>query len=126
MIAKNEQETIMLKTGFIQSATKTKEKGFRLPLSALVRGKSILGRFFTETTVISYISHHGASFRLKTPVALGRKLNLIIDLPPKMGRKDLRLFIQGKVVFIETTSFRDSFQKVSLRFGNTYRIQAEV
>jgi hypothetical protein len=126
MIATNDQEAIMLKTGFIQSATKIKEKGFKLPLSALVRGKSILGRFFTETTVISYISHHGASFRLKTPVALGRKLNLAIDLPPKLGRKDLKLFIQGKVVFVEATSLQDSLQKVSLRFGNTYRIQAEV
>jgi hypothetical protein len=116
----------MLKKVFRQSEnkTKTKEKGFKLPLLALVKGKNILGSFFTESTVISYISDHGASFKLKTPVFLGLKLELIIDLPPKLGQ-NLKLFIQGKVVFVESTKIWEPLQKVSLRFGNTYRIKAE-
>lgn len=116
----------MLNTAFMQSApgTKTEEKGFKLPLLATVKGKNILGRFFMESTMISYISHHGASFKLKTPVSLGRKLKLTIDLPPKLG-ENLKLFIRGKVVFVEATRTQDPLQKVSLRFETHYRIQTK-
>lgn len=114
----------MLRQSFVQPVMKmkTEEKGFKLPLSALVKGKNTWGSFFTESTMISYISHHGASFKLKTPVSLGHKLKLIIELPPKLG-ENLKLFIQGKVVFVEATKIQEPLQKVSLRFGNTYRIQ---
>ena len=116
----------MLKIAFTQplAKTKTKEKGFKLPLLAIAKGKNALGKFFTETTVISYISHYGVSFRLRTPVSLDCKLKLRVDLPPKLGEKNLKLFIQGKVVFVEATSSQDSPQKIWLRFGNTYKIQA--
>jgi hypothetical protein len=116
----------MLRSTFVQPIMKIKpkEKGFKLPLSALVKGKNSGGRYFTESTLISYISHHGVSFKLKTPVSPGHKLKLIIELPPKLG-ENLKLFIQGKVVFVEATRIQEPLQKVSLRFGGAYRIQAE-
>ena len=116
----------MLRSTFVQPVTKIspEERGFKLPLSALVKGKSSWGHYFTESTMISYISHHGVSFKLKTPVSPGLKLKLIIELPPKLG-ENLRLFIKGKVVFVEATRIQEPFQKVSLRFGGAYRIQAE-
>ncbi|NIM91754.1 MAG: hypothetical protein GTO17_12505 [Candidatus Aminicenantes bacterium] len=116
----------MLSASFVQSVRKmkTEEIGFKLPLSALVKGKNSWGRYFTESTMISYISQHGVSFKLKAPVYPGHKLKLIIELPPRLG-ENLKLFIQGKVVFVEATRIQKPLQKVSLRFGSTYRIQAE-
>lgn len=59
-----------------------KDQIFNLPLPTVVEGRDASGRSFQEKTVLFYISHHGASFNLVNPIALGSKLKLIIDLPP--------------------------------------------
>jgi hypothetical protein len=106
--------------------TAIKEKGFDLSLPTLVEGQVGSGKTFTEKTVLSYISHHGSSFWLTNPVVLGSELKLIIDLPPKLAeRKDLKLIIKGKVIFVEALKGENSKQRVSLKFSNKYIIDAQ-
>jgi len=107
-------------------STALKEQGFNLSLPTLVEGKEESGKAFREKTVLSYISHHGSSFWLSNPVALGSELKLIIDLPPKLAdKKDLKLIIKGKVIFVEALKGKNSKQRVSLKFSNKYIIDSE-
>lgn len=107
-------------------STALKEQGFNLSLPTLVEGKEESGKAFREKTVLSYISHHGSSFWLSNPVALGSELKLIIDLPPKLAdKKDLKLIIKGKVIFVEALKGKNSKQRVSLKFSNKYIIDSD-
>lgn len=102
------------------------ERGFKLPLPAVVEGKSRLGKDFKEKTVLSYISHQGSSFRLINAVALGSDLKLIIDLPDSLvAEKNLKLIINGKVAFLETIKGNNSKKRVSLRFEDKYIIKTD-
>jgi len=102
-----------------------KEQGFNLSLPTIVEGKEPSGNAFTEKTVLSYISHHGSSFWMTNSVSLGSELKLIIDLPPKLAdKKDLKLIIKGKVIFVESTKGRDAKQRVSLKFDSKYVIES--
>jgi hypothetical protein len=106
--------------------TALKEQGFNLSLPTLVEGQEESGRTFKEKTVLSYISHHGSSFWLTNPVALGSELKLIIDLPPKLAdNKDLKLIIKGKVIFVEALKGKNSKQRVSVKFSNKYIIDSQ-
>lgn len=106
--------------------TAIKEQGFNLSLPTLVEGQQQSGKTFKEKTVLSYISHHGSSFWLENPVALGSELKLIIDLPPKLAdNKDLKLIIKGKVIFVEALKGKNSKQRVSVKFSNKYIIDAQ-
>jgi hypothetical protein len=106
--------------------TALKEQGFNLSLPTLVEGQEESGKAFKEKTVLSYISHHGSSFWLTNPVALGSELKLIIDLPPKLAdRKDLKLVIKGKVIFVEVLKGKSSKQRVSLKFSSKYIIDSQ-
>ncbi|MFC2163470.1 PilZ domain-containing protein [Acidobacteriota bacterium] len=103
-----------------------KEEGFNLSLPTIVEGRELSGKQFMEKTVLSYISHHGSSFWLTNSVSLGSDLKLIIDLPPKLAdKKDLKLIIKGKVIFVESTKGKDSKQRVSLKFDSKYVIESE-
>ena len=105
--------------------TTLKEQGFNLSLPTLVEGQEESGKSFSEKTVLSYISHHGSSFWLTNPVALGSELKLIIDLPPKLAdKKDLKLIIKGKVIFVEALKSKNSKQRVSLKFSSKYIIDS--
>jgi hypothetical protein len=106
--------------------TALKEQGFNLSLPTLVEGQEESGKSFREKTVLSYISHHGSSFWLSNPVALGSELKLIIDLPPKLAdKKDLKLIIKGKVIFVEALKGKNSKQRVSLKFSSKYIIDSQ-
>lgn len=108
------------------SPNKQFEKGFELPLPALIEGKNRYGKCFREKTILSFISHQGASFWLTNSVALGSELKLSIDLPPNLSEgKNLKLKIKGKVAFIEATNGKKFRQRVSLRFENSYAIKAD-
>lgn len=63
---------------------------------------------------------------LKTSVNSGSIFESIIDLPPNLGKRNLKLFIQGKAVFTEATHPLNSPKQVSLRFENNYRIGSAV
>lgn len=105
--------------------TALKEQGFNLSLPTLVEGREESGKTFKEKTILSYISHHGSSFWLTNPVALGSELKLIIELPPKLSdNKDLKLIIKGKVIFVESLKGKNSKQRVSVKFSNKYIIDS--
>lgn len=101
-----------------------RDHGFKLPLPTLVKGINALGKSFEEKTELSYISHKGGSFWLKNPILFGSNLKLNIDLPAKLGREGLKLYLQGKVVFIEALNCNYFCQRVSLKFENNFIIQA--
>lgn len=102
------------------------EQGFKLPLATIVEGQDAQGRRFQEETKLSYISHQGASFLLKSPMTIGTKVKLIIDLPPKLSEdKDLKLAIHGKVVFVEAGDHGEGRQKISVRLESKYIIKPE-
>lgn len=106
--------------------TALKEQGFNLSLPTLIEGHEESGRAFKEKTVLSYISHHGSSFWLTNPVSLGSELKLIIDLPPKLAdKKDLKLIIKGKVIFVEALKGKNSKQRVSVKFSSKYIIDSQ-
>jgi hypothetical protein len=102
------------------------EQGFKLPLATTVEGQDAQGRRFKEDTKLSYISHQGASFLLKSAMTIGTKVKLIIDLPPKLSEdKDLKLAIHGKVVFVEAGDHGEGRQKISVRLESKYIIKPE-
>jgi hypothetical protein len=103
-----------------------KEHGFNLSLPTIVEGREVSGKHFMEKTVLSYISHHGSSFWLTNSVSLGSDLKLIIDLPQKLAdKKDLKLIIKGKVIFVESAKGKNSKQRVSLKFDSKYVIESK-
>jgi hypothetical protein len=102
-----------------------KEHWFKLPLPTLVKGNNNKGEHFQEKTVLDYINHRGASLKLKHTVNSGSDLVLIIDIPPNIGQDNLKLFVQGKVILVETTDQHNSPLQVSLRLGKDYKIQTE-
>ncbi len=104
-----------------------KDQIFNLPLPTLVEGRDASGKAFREKTVLFYISHHGASFNLAKPPALGSKLKLIIDLPASLSEdENLKLVINGKVALIEANNSHPVKQRVSLRFESKYVIKDEL
>lgn len=104
----------------------SKEDGFNITLPMLVEGNEVFGKKFKEKTFLLYISHYGASFWLKTSVSLGSELKCIINLPPKLAEdKNLKLIINGEVVFIETSKDQNSKKRISCRFKNKYIIKSD-
>ncbi|MFC2167846.1 PilZ domain-containing protein [Acidobacteriota bacterium] len=103
-----------------------KEKGFNLSLPTRVEGHNREGNFFNEKTSLSYISHQGASFWLRTPISIGDDLKLTVDLPPKLSQdQDLKLIIRGAVIFVEAATNEIPKQRVSIKFENKYIIENE-
>lgn len=103
-----------------------KEKGFNLSLPTRVEGLDMEGNFFNENTALSYISHQGSSFLLRTPISVGKDLKLTVDLPQKLAQdQDLKLIIRGKIIFVEATTDQIPKQRVSIKFENKYIIENE-
>jgi len=102
------------------------EYGFSIPLDIQIQGKDTQGEDFNEKTVLTYISHNGASFWMANSVSEGSELKLIIDLPPKLSDdKNLKLIIKGRIVFVEAPKNEDPKRRVSLKFENKYIIKDE-
>jgi hypothetical protein len=100
------------------------EKGFKLPLKTIIEGEDGSGNSFSEKTVLTYISHNGSSFWMKTPVLIGSAIRLTIDLPKNLSDdEDLKMVIKGKVVFIESSKDNSAKQRVSIKFENKYIIK---
>lgn len=100
--------------------------GFHLPLPMEVEGKDAFGNNFKEKTSLTYISHYGSSFFLKTPVILGEILRLSIDLPPKLtDDQPLKLILRGEVIFIENTREGKGGKRISTKFRSKYIIAPE-
>jgi len=104
-------------------STSIKEHGFTFPLPTVVEGIDAAGASFQEETTLSYISHQRSTFPLRSGVALGTKLKLIIDLPKKLAEdKNLKLALKGKVVSIEMGNRQVSKKTITIKFDSKYII----
>ncbi len=93
-----------------------------LPLPAVIEGQLPKGKKFTETTTIKNISATGAYFSLDSGLAVGSKLNLVIDLPKKLTEgKDLKLNVGGITVRLEPPGVKGKRQGVAIRFDKDFR-----
>ena len=102
------------------------ERGFKLSLPMAVEGPDPDGEFFHEETTLAYMSHQGALFPLRNPVALGSRLKLAIVLPPKLDEgRSLRLVVKGTIVDVDPVEGEDRAPQVALRLESRYFIQAD-
>lgn len=100
------------------------DKVFNLPLPTLVEGETPTGEAFHEKTVLNYISHQGAVFQLKSPVTIGTRLRLAIDLPRALAEdRNLKLIIRGQVILVEKLNNRKNRQRITMKFENKYFIK---
>jgi hypothetical protein len=101
------------------------QRGFKLSLPLTVEGPDTDGGLFREETTLSYMSHVGALFPLRTPVAPGSRLKLAVALPPKLGEgKNLKLVIKGTIVFTEPGNEDGAPSQVSLRLESRYIVES--
>jgi len=101
------------------------QRGFKLSLPLTVEGPNSDGGLFREETTLSYMSHVGALFPLRTPVAPGSRLKLAVSLPPKLGEgKNLQLVIKGTIVFTEPGNEDGAPSQVSLRLESRYVVES--
>lgn len=103
------------------------ERGFKLSLPMTVEGPDPDGNFFHEETTLSYMSHQGALFPLRSSVALGSRLKLVVALPPKLGEgRSLKLVVKGTIVDVDLAGgAAGPPPQVALRLESRYIIQAE-
>jgi hypothetical protein len=103
-----------------------REWRFRLPLQAVVQGHLPRGEKFQEEATIENISSTGAYFCLESGVAVGSKLNVIIDLPPEVGGgKSTRLLLGGITIRLEEVDKKDKRQGVAVRFKRDFKVIAK-
>lgn len=103
------------------------ERGFKLSLPMTVEGPDPDGNFFHEETTLLYMSHQGALFPLRCPVALGSRLKLVVALPPKLGEgRSLKLVVKGTIVDVDLAGGdAGPPPQVALRLESRYVIQSE-
>jgi hypothetical protein len=100
------------------------QRGFKLSLPLTVEGPDADGALFREETTLAYMSHVGALFPLKTPVAPGSRLKLAVALPPKLDEgKNMKLVIKGTIVFTEPGTDDGAPAQVSIRLESRYIVE---
>ena len=100
------------------------QRGFKLSLPLTVEGPDADGALFREETVLTYMSHVGALFPLKTPVSPGSRLKLAVALPPKLDEgKNLKLVIKGTIAFTEPGNEDGEPAQVSMRLESRYIVE---
>ncbi len=94
-----------------------REWRFDLPLETSIEGILPNGKSFRESTKIENISCTGAYFGLDAGVVVGSALDLVVDLPEKLGdgRKH-RLRISGKVVRLDKPEKKGKRQGAAVEF----------
>lgn len=104
-----------------------REWRFELPLPVRIEGELPQGEKFKEKTTIENISSSGVYFCLDSGVAIGSKLNLVIDLPKEVSgsKKRLKLCLGGLTVRLEEPDKKGKKQGVALRFEKSYKIIPE-
>jgi len=102
------------------------ERGFKLSLPLTVEGPGPDGTFFHEETTLAFMSHQGALFPLKSPVALDSRLKLVVSIPPKLGEgRNLKLVVMGTIVDVDSNGGDGHARQVALRLESRYIIQAD-
>jgi len=99
--------------------------GFELGLPMRVLGRDTSGRDFEERTVLETMSHAEAVFALRSPIARGTDLRLVVSLPPKLSDAgELNLVIRGRVVSLVSAGQRTPHQRVALKLESRYVIKS--
>ena len=100
-----------------------REWRFNLTLPARVEGTLPKGQRFLEKATIENISATGAYFCLESGVAVGSRLNIIIDIPSKKGRqKKMKLLLGGITIRLEEAKKKGKRQGVAVRFRRDFRL----
>jgi c-di-GMP-binding flagellar brake protein YcgR len=103
-------------------ANRRREWRLELPLSTFIEGRLPNGEKFAETTTLRNISATGAYFCLDSGVAVGSRLNLMIDLPKSLtGGKPVRLNLGGITVRLEEPDRKGKRQGVAIRFSKDFK-----
>jgi len=103
-----------------------KEWRFEFPLQAIAEGKLPKGIKFLEKTTLENISSTGAYFCLDSGITVGSKVNLVIDLPPKLTEgKKIKLCLGGLTVRLNKVNKNKKKQGVALYFDEDYQFISE-
>jgi hypothetical protein len=110
----------------IQGASKAgkRERAFELSLPALVTGLDALENRFREKTLISSISAEEATVWLRSPVTIGAKLDISLDIPKTLILENsLKLQLSGTVRLAQIDSTRlGKKQLVSLQLDKKFKL----
>ena len=99
------------------------ERSFEISLPAIVTGIDAAGKRFEERTDLHSISSQKASFWLRTPLMIGSKVILALDVPRTIIlEKPLRLCLSGSVVFVRSDDGQGKKQFLSANLDRTYRL----
>lgn len=100
-----------------------REWRFRLPLQAVVQGHLPRGEKFQEESTIENISSTGAYFCLDSGVAVGSKLNVMIELPPELGGgQKMKMLLGGITIRLEEVDKKNKRQGVAVRFKKDFKV----
>ncbi len=103
-----------------------KEWRFEIPLHVIAEGKLPKGIKFKEKTSLENISSTGAYFCLDSGITVGSKINLVIDLPPKLTEgKKTKLSLGGLTVRLNKSDKKDKKQGVALCFDEEFQFISE-
>jgi hypothetical protein len=103
-----------------------KERAFEMSLPTVVSGIDPAGRKFEERTDLHSISSQEASFWLQTPLMIGSKVLLALDVPRTIIlEKPLRLCLSGSVVYVRSEEGRSKRQLLSASLDKTFRLFPE-
>jgi len=101
-----------------------RERAFELSLPALVTGMDTLDNRFREKTQITSISSEEATVWLRSPVPVGAKLDISLDIPKTLILENsLKLHLTGTVLMTQPNSSPNGKkQLVSLRLDKKFKL----
>lgn len=112
----------------IQDATGDRqgERLLELSLPALVLGKKISGRSFSEKTELIAINSKLVTFLLKTPVKIGSSLKLAINIPATaLLIYPLKLELKGQVARLELDEKKKLVQLVTVELDHKFELRPQ-
>lgn len=112
----------------IQDATGDRqgERLLELSLPALVLGKKISGRSFSEKTELIAINSKLVTFFLKTRVKIGSSLKLAINIPATaLLIYPLKLELKGQVARLELDEKKNRVQLVTVELDHKFELRPQ-
>ena len=98
------------------------ERSFKLTLPAFVQGINAVGENFREQTKINSISAEKAVFSLKSPVTIGARLTLSLQIPRTLVLESAKnLLISGLVTRVQADTSKD-IQLIALKLNRSFKI----
>jgi hypothetical protein len=122
----NMEEKLETPKPSIHGASKAgkRERAFDLSLPALVTGLDAMDNRFREKTLISSISAEEATVWLRSPVTIGAKLDIALDIPKTLILENsLKLQLSGTVRLAQIDSTRlGKKHLVSLQLDKKFKL----